>query len=107
MEKREIEELASMAQALQEIDRQHTDLDGITMKQLGDLCQRHSLSMVQIMALISLVRWGRMFNTLKDMSRQAQESPPLRDLDVEKPKDEGIVDFFEQERREKHRIEFL
>jgi hypothetical protein len=117
MEKKEIDELAAMGQALVEVDRQFADLDGITMRQLGELGARFNLSVVQVMAVITLARWNRLYRkfseigngSVRELMREPVEQPSVMVSPLLRSRntDDEIVDLAEKREDSRPRIEFL
>ncbi|MDD1674346.1 MAG: hypothetical protein LUQ13_01750 [Methanomicrobiales archaeon] len=113
MEKKEIDELAAMGQALVEIDRQFSDLDGITMRQLSELGAKFSLTVVQVMAVITLAKWNRLYRKFSEMGnsppKESQQSPVVTVSPFLHPRstDDEIVDLAEKREDSHPRIEFL
>jgi hypothetical protein len=117
MEKKEIDELAAMGQALVEVDRQFADLDGITMRQLAQLGAKFNLTVVQVMAVITLARWNRLYREFSEIGngsgrvpvREPEEQPSVMVSPFLRPRetDDEIVDLAEKREDSRPRIEFL
>jgi hypothetical protein len=112
MEKKEMDELAAMGQALVEIERQFSDLDGITMRQLSELANKYALTVIQVMAIISLAKWNRLYrkfneignNPPREISPHAAILPPVLQP---RDRDDEIIDLSEKREGPRPRIEFL
>ncbi|MDD1677019.1 MAG: hypothetical protein LUQ40_04690 [Methanomicrobiales archaeon] len=113
MEKKEIDELAAMGQALVEIDRQFSDLDGITMRQLSELGSKFSLTVVQVMAVITLAKWNRLYRKFSEIGnsfpKESQQPPvvTVSPFHSSRSSDDEIVDLAEKREDSYPRIEFL
>ena len=113
MDRKEIEELEVLGRALNDIDRRFPDLEGITLKQLSELTEMHHLTTTEIMALLSLVRWGRMYKRLSELGGSQREGDGviqgfnmiIPDEEVQERRHDPYDS--RDERRARHNIEFL
>ena len=113
MERKEIEELVGLAHVLNEIDSTYSDPESITLKQLSELSQAHHLAIPDLMALVTLIRWGRIYRCLKELGEKRDEEigsgPDLSFFVPDDPVRETAKDLHPSGdgRDGRHSIEFL
>ncbi|MDI6719998.1 MAG: hypothetical protein QMD46_10350 [Methanomicrobiales archaeon] len=74
MERKEIDEFRTLAQVLNEIERRYPDPESITLRQISELSQAHHLGVPDILALVILIRWGRIYTSLKQIGEERNEA---------------------------------
>ncbi len=113
MDQKEIDEFRGLAQLLNEIERRYPDPESITLRQIAELSQAHHLTVPDILAIVTLIRWGRMYTRLKQLGeRQDDITICYPDLPSAIPDDSmresaGDRPAPTDGRRGRHSIEFL